>query len=289
MERNPGVDRSRTERESIKVVYITSLGHSGSTLMDMLISSHSQVVSVGEAHQIGRAPDTTPCRCGVRPGLTCPFWRAVAEDFEKVTSVPFNQIDLEDTTTGHFEEHNVAFYTAVCRVSGKRIIVDSSKNLSRLVGLLQTPGLTVKPIHLIRDPRGVIWSSMRKGKNWVYASLQYNVLVARTHYALRSHGITPVHYEDLTSDPMAVLEPLMKKIGLDVEETQLNWTSGTRHNFGGNEDTGGSGDRTIKPDITWRSRLTRLQQAGIKLLTLPARWLNRPVRSQNSSAGQHAW
>ena len=35
--------------DQIQLVYITGRGHSGSTLLDLLISAHSEVVSVGEA------------------------------------------------------------------------------------------------------------------------------------------------------------------------------------------------------------------------------------------------
>jgi hypothetical protein len=243
--------------------------------MDLLISSHSEIVSVGEAHQIGRDPGK-PCRCGVTPGLNCPFWLAVAKEFEKTTSVSFPQINLEDQGTGHFEEHNLAFYRAVSQVSGKRIIVDSSKNLPRLAGLLEISGLQMTPIHLIRDPRGVTCSAMRKGKNWIYASLQYDVLMARTLYTLRNHRRIGVRYEELSTDTATVLSRLMGKLGLDFEESQLDWTRGTRHNFGGNYYTGGEGNRTIQPDVAWRSRLTASQIAGIRLLTFPTRWVDRP-------------
>jgi hypothetical protein len=61
----------------IKYVYICSAGHSGSTLLDLLIGSHSRVASLGEIDQLSKnlALDTQ-CACGVSV-RSCPLWSEV--------------------------------------------------------------------------------------------------------------------------------------------------------------------------------------------------------------------
>lgn len=61
-------------------LYIAGSGHSGSTLLDMLLGGHSQVASLGEPIFLvfnsndHRAMDRCTCGCHV---LECPFWRRV--------------------------------------------------------------------------------------------------------------------------------------------------------------------------------------------------------------------
>ena len=38
----------------MKILYITSLSHSGSTLLDVMLNAHPDIISVGEVKQLGR-------------------------------------------------------------------------------------------------------------------------------------------------------------------------------------------------------------------------------------------
>lgn len=57
----------------IKLIYILGSGHSGSTLTDLILGSHSSIESVGELFQLpeyvspdsNRADDRRICTCGV--------------------------------------------------------------------------------------------------------------------------------------------------------------------------------------------------------------------------------
>jgi len=60
-----------------KYIYICSAGHSGSTLLDLLLGSHSCVASLGEIHQLTKSLAlNTICSCG-SPVRSCPLWNAV--------------------------------------------------------------------------------------------------------------------------------------------------------------------------------------------------------------------
>jgi sulfotransferase family protein len=60
-----------------KYVYICSAGHSGSTLLDLLLGSHSQVTSLGEIDQLSKnLALNTVCSCGV-PVRACAVWKEV--------------------------------------------------------------------------------------------------------------------------------------------------------------------------------------------------------------------
>jgi hypothetical protein len=61
-----------------RYIYICSAGHSGSTLLDLLIGSHPRIASLGEIDQLSKnfALDTE-CSCGARV-RTCAVWCEVA-------------------------------------------------------------------------------------------------------------------------------------------------------------------------------------------------------------------
>jgi len=61
----------------VKYVYICSAGHSGSTLLDLLLGSHSRIASLGEIDHLSKnLALNTVCACGqlVR---ACPVWNEV--------------------------------------------------------------------------------------------------------------------------------------------------------------------------------------------------------------------
>jgi Sulfotransferase family len=66
-------------------VYITSLGHSGSTLLELTLGNHPHIVNMGEVERLSlqfaranRIKRPGLCSCGKRP-MDCPVWGAVAE------------------------------------------------------------------------------------------------------------------------------------------------------------------------------------------------------------------
>lgn len=60
-----------------KYVYICSAGHSGSTLLDLLLGSHSRLASLGEiSHLSKNIALNTQCTCGV-PVRSCRVWKDV--------------------------------------------------------------------------------------------------------------------------------------------------------------------------------------------------------------------
>ena len=60
-----------------KCVYICSAGHSGSTLLDLLLGTHTKVASLGEiSHLPKNISLNTICTCG-EPVQSCQLWKEV--------------------------------------------------------------------------------------------------------------------------------------------------------------------------------------------------------------------
>ena len=68
--------------------YITGSGHSGSTLLNMLLGAHPQISALGEAHRLYMSANMTGtphlCSCGsvIRE---CEYWQRVEDELRKMT------------------------------------------------------------------------------------------------------------------------------------------------------------------------------------------------------------
>jgi hypothetical protein len=124
-------------------------------------------------------------------------------------------------------------FEAIAEVSGKNFIVDSSKMPQRLGHLMRIPELNVRPVHLIRNPRGQIASVF--GKNGLLKSIfQYEVVEAQVRNTLKSNSHTAVRYEELVDNPEATLQRILAPLGLNFVPQQLQWAEQERHSFAGN-------------------------------------------------------
>jgi len=259
----------------LTIIYIIGIGHSGSTLLDLLISSHSQVTSLGEINilsarrkQLRQTILENRCTCGAKPILDCLFWQGV----EQFSGIPLQELelDMESKDPVIFKQHNQAIFQAAAAVSGSEFIIDSSKDILRLEKLVTIKELNIKPIHIVRHPGGVVYSSIKSGKNWLTITRQYTHDFMHTRRYLDNRDFFTIYYEELASTPQQTLAKLMKWLELPFEDTQLNWKSAPHHNIGGNK-MRFSGDSQIKLDNDWEKKLSWIQKITIAWMTLPTR------------------
>jgi len=179
----------------VPFVYILGAGHSGSTLLAMLMGRHPRICTIGEAKApaIGASADYR-CSCGERMSA-CGFWRALTGAVEARGAhldISNGATDIRRAPTpyvrwllkplhrsrplewlrgaalamspswrrhvGRVQTLNAAIADAVCAITGKDIFVDSSKTGLQLKYLLENPALDVKVLRLVRDGRGVALS-----------------------------------------------------------------------------------------------------------------------------------
>lgn len=275
--------------DAVKIVFVASASHSGSTLLDLLLNAHPDMVSVGELKQLGRYANFArkrgripQCTCGAPSLAECPFWGKVGALTEARTGQPLGDLNVENyAERASFERDNVVLFNAIADGAGKRVIVDSSKNADRLERLLAIPALDVFPIFLIRDPKGQICSSLRKndvnswlGKN-TYGLLRLiknYVGTNRKIYGLvkdRPHAV--IRYEELAANPERTLTPLMAELGLSFHPDQLRWAAEERHNISGNRMRFGESSE-VRLDEHWRDQLTLPQRLAIDAGTFAGRY-----------------
>lgn len=261
------------------ILYVASSAHSGSTLLDLLIASHAEAVGLGEVKVLSQHPRhrsrrerlaVLPCACGATPVARCPFWQAVDRELRASSGPTLATLDLESEEPGTFRRHNRAFFDAVHRVSGSRLIVDSSKSTRRLEALDAAGVFDVRCIHLVRSPHGVVYSQVRRGRPWLPAARNWIRAEMRMRRATAGRDVLKLRYEDVARQPARTLPGVMAWLGLTFEPRQLDWADHTHHHVAGNPMRRASSSE-IRVDDAWRRELGALRKAGVAWVTLPAR------------------
>ena len=261
--------------QGLKVIYITSRGHSGSTLLDLILSTHSKVCSVGEIKCLHSSSDEF-CTCGQIRIWECPYWQRVDDELYTTTRLRMSDLDVETDDPGMFAAHNRILFEAVSRATGQSVIVDSSKTVARLKKLIDADIFDITIIHLMRSPFGVVYSNLKRGRDWKYHARNYTHGMMSTRRLLDGRAHMVVRYEDMARRTREVIDPVMRAIGLEFEPGQLQWATAEHHNLGGNH-MRFTTDSTIRLDEKWRRNLSRKQKLGVWWLTLPTRFRGTAV------------
>lgn len=295
-------------QDRLKILYIVGWGHSGSTLLDLVISSSPRVCSVGELiffdffrDGTGHRSLVSGLRCTCREFFTtCPFWSTVME--ETAVHRPSILYDddrnsarlrwlllyllwrlgwLRDPTGRTSLGDDARLLDAVRRVAPSRAeyIFDSSKDFARLIRLLMNDRIEVYPIHLVRDGRAVAFSYNNAGrakyglkKTGYYKALVLWIainFVSRLIVRLSGRPWFSVSYDTFCKDPRSTIQLFNQRLGLAISENDFL----THVNHATHHGLGGNTMRfrTIKIhyDESWRSALSKTQfVAGTMLVGL---------------------
>lgn len=268
------------DTQRIPLVYIAGSSHSGSTLIDLVLGSHTRIESLGEAKKIpkilcnlqtGFQPKPV-CSCHA-PIVDCDFWKSALQ-FQTRDSSQRERIAFDSSA-------DLAMARRALGFRNKSVILDSSKNLGRLGFLDGEAGFSTTCLHLTRDPRAVAFSAIRKtersgqAKNrirflckhaWDWSALNRKI---RHRYRKKS-GLFYLHlrYEDFVFQPEASLSKVLQILGLEFEPAQVRFRDFTHHNIEGNRLRLQSGS-DIKFDSAYLKELTPAEWLTSSLLLLP--------------------
>jgi hypothetical protein len=218
-----------------KLVYIGGYGHSGSTLIEYLMTGCRDVIACGEvAGARGETAKTRMCSCG-RPAEECPVW-----------SVFFHQASDLD----RWRHENLEL--ALLQISKEHaVMVDSSKTAWNHAAAPFRFGRKLRQdfvlIHMVRDPRGVCWSLIKRNERarkpandtflcistalgWCFANLACELFSW-----IYPNQYRRVRYEDLARSSHRVLTELVQDLLPEGEwRFEHIGTSDNRHQLFGN-------------------------------------------------------
>src|SRR5262245_45347668 len=104
-----------------RIAFITSLSHSGSTLLDLLIAAHSRTFSVGEVKSLRRYARLKKdrakhqykvnlrgnrCTCGADTIWSCDFWSRVNDLIKREAGITLRELDINAADPQVFQQHN---------------------------------------------------------------------------------------------------------------------------------------------------------------------------------------
>jgi hypothetical protein len=223
-----------------KVFFIMGAGHSGSTLLDIVLSSHRKGVGSGEFVWLPRRYQEEPtriCSCKKRYAK-CDVWSSVFNEwykkigrenidrflalqskFEQPRSptLYFLQKDkiLSDPNFKDYCEMLSLLYQVLAETTQSDFVVDSSKLPTRGFVLSKCQGVDLRLIHLVRDPRAVGYSKIKRQAfkpsaqhpvravfGWALHNKQCDQVAKNLPVRKRS----VIKYEELVSNPASTLK-----------------------------------------------------------------------------------
>lgn len=297
--------------EDIKVLFIAGSGRSGSTLLERMLGQIDGLVSVGEIRHFWRQDfNKELCGCG-RLFRECPFWTAVFKEafgsqkinFQEIMALrqrvdrirylphmlsPWQPLSYKEDKK-KYTDILIALYQAIQKVSGSKIIIDSSKDVSSYYLLSTLTEIELHVIHLVRDSRAVAYSWQRKRKQphvinrtsympvfsprhsaweWFYRNILTEVgkVKAQSYYRLR--------YVDLIREPAASIKFICENLQLNtfdtsfIQQNHVNLQK-SNHTVSGNPVRFQKGEIQLKLDNEWQTTMRKKDRRIVTAITWP--------------------
>ncbi len=301
---------------STVVLYIAGTGRSGSTVLANILGEVDGVFAAGEVRYLWQRGLKEGRLCGC--GLTvrdCPVWSRVLaaagqlDDAERVDAIVSmlqrtGRIrNLPGVLAGSVvprldpaESHALApardalgdLYAAIADVTGCRVIVDSSKLPAYANVLAATPGIDLRVVHLIRDPRGAAysWSSRKTLADGAARTHMEQIGPAKSAVLWDVWNLAGgvlfkgdpdrylrLRYEDFVSDPPGSIRAILGMVGIkdaDLPFINSNEARTTpNHSVAGNPDRLRHGVITLRSDDRWRLAMKPRNRRLVSTLTSP--------------------
>jgi Sulfotransferase family len=294
----------------VRVLYLMGVERSGTTILGEVLGQAEGVSHLGEVRNIWRAGLVRggPCGCG-RPVPECELWSAATAEALPEGADPAAIVGwlrrtlrlrhlrrfLAATRGGSlglpqadaYASLAARLYPALAAASGSEVVVDSSKHPVSAAVLCTVPGLDVRLVHVLRDPRATAYSwtrgkaapgrprdrmwrapAWRAARAWVLANLAADRVRAR--YPGRSMFL---RYEDAMADPRRAVAAMLRHAGLPDARVPIEEDGavvlGPQHSGSGNPVRLTGGRVQLREDDAWRTAQRRRDRLVVMALTGP--------------------
>ncbi|MCW5935659.1 MAG: sulfotransferase domain-containing protein [Fimbriimonadia bacterium] len=287
------VDNSPENR--VKVLHISGYGGSGTTMIGQVFDQVEGLFHIGQFTDIwGKYHTKHLCACKT-PFRECPLWSNIFQtaygsldgidaqqmkrwrNLSRTRSIPKMLFQGPErwlsANQGDYPKLLGKVYQTIQQISGCQLIVDTSKDTFHDYILRSIPEIDLYTVHLIRDPRGVGYSRLKRKKPMIQGWLSW-VLFNRSvegfgrRYPAQYQRL---RYEDFLKDTRGCLEKILTMTG--HPQTSLDFVQGNRvqmqggHAIDGNRMRFRVGELELKPDEEWRDKLSAHYKAVCWLIT----------------------
>jgi hypothetical protein len=277
------------------LAYVVGTTDCGSTLSAFVLGSHPDICALGEPpkRSIRRRGDSFVCSCGQTIGQ-CAFWQALFARLrggglhfsETVWPTDYryrNDVVNRVLTRYQFSgsrralqaaagflwplhgrrmrratRSNSEFVRAALAQTGKRVFLDTSKDLFRFQQFRRVGDWNLKVIRLVRDVRWFVYTRRRRTPPAKAAShwREFQLAADRALQEWPSQRQTILRYEDLCDDPAGSARRIHAFLGLPACDPPGEYDPAAYHIIG----DGIGGRFTISTEEKWRTGLTREAQ-----------------------------
>ena len=280
------------------LIYLTSTPFTGSTLTSILMGSHPNIATISELTGVIASIDASKYRCSCTSLLIdCEFFREVARQVDacglefsyqnfRTTYQQGNKIKrrlmyrslrssrletIRDSLRNYWpgcrqfieecDRYNQTMIRSILEITGKSTFLDASKDPCRIPFLARSHEGPMHVLHITRDVRGYS-NSFRKNtgrevaiaaKDWV-RSHRNIIRISRNEKV--TYGC--FRYEDICRDTDRTIHKLYAHCMLS-NDVDVTFTPRKLHLIGNRMRL--RSDLTIRLDESWRSELTREEQA----------------------------
>jgi hypothetical protein len=283
---------------ALRLIYIMGDGRSGSTVLAVLLGNHPAIAAAGEL-AVWPKYEGYP-----KPGDDGPehhrFWESIRQAYLEYGPAPDfpTLIEAQEEIDGYrhffrvlfnrvsgvtcqiYCRHTDKLLGAIRSVSGRQVLVDSSKRMGRAWMLLRSRPSEVRIIHLVRDPRAMLWSQMKRNveqdyKSPIKAMLHYsmkNLMSTFVQWRAPQGTVLRMRYEDIVQQPLVEIRRIGSFLGLSMEELSNKIETDplllVPHLIDGNR-LRQEKSVALRLDDEWRHRLRTGYRWLAVLLTLP--------------------
>jgi hypothetical protein len=289
------------------VLFISGSGRSGTTLLDRLLGLAPQTFSGGELRFMWERNllENRPCGCGAL-FRACEHWNAVMDEaFGGMDRVPLaeirglqKQVDryrclhwlMQPVRPAAFTRalrdysyYLAQFYRAVQTVTGRSLIVDSSKDPPQALIMASSNAFDVRVIHLVRDSRATAFSWLRRKQSRMASGrmlMQIRPVTTSArrwwYHNLASEMIRPkvdayyrMRYEDFVASPDRELGRMASTLSVPIVPIGREVVLPVQHQTTGNPIRFDHGPTTIAADNEWTSKMSAKDFAVVTSMTAP--------------------
>jgi Sulfotransferase family len=261
-----------------RLVYIGGYGRSGSTLLECLLASSPKIVACGEVVTVTRKGPNTKrdCTCG-RSAKQCPVWHFF-DPRADATQIGWRHSDLSLALLERFSK---------CY----KLMIDSSKTswgaASAPFALRRRLGDEFQLIHIVRDPRAVCWSTIRRSNrigsrltnnflraSWTTLGWWAANLTCEAFGRLHPTQYFRIRYEDLVRSPQKELHLVFERISIGSENSITQPRSNdNRHQLYGNRMRHRQVSLAdVEEDARWKMEMPAACRRTVSWLSWPLRW-----------------
>ena len=260
-----------SKKSNFKIICILGYDRSGTTLIGKLYSKFEGVEYFGEldkTYQRLHDEHKRACSCG-EDYFTCPVWK----------NIEIDKVKAEED-----------FYHQLIEVSNANYLIDSSKSIDHLKAIQDQFGEKVQFIHIIRNPKGVVYSRMKTRKRrvakgihpkmniakrtnmmMIYDALEWSLRNLRIElFKMKNSSFTTIIYEDLDK---SFNKLVAKSLGEDKDISLLHQKDEkiNHHVLYGNINRYKPVNLPIRIDYSWKEGLKGYQKLIVDFLTFPIR------------------